>query len=152
MPYEIPAVCVSRCLIVIGGVRELWDVATHGIVETDLPFLDQRKDRDGRERLALRGDAEQRIDGHRTVRLDVAPTGGVLVCDFAVVQHHGDGPADAARIDVLLHEAVEPRQSIARKTCLSRPGSSCSRASLWREQRRRSSEQQEKDEKPGSIH
>ena len=91
-PLPRPEVCVSRSRMVMSwfaahcgialagsgrrgdrhlGILELRNVLRDGICEPELAFFDEDQDRHGRDRLAGRGQAEQRVLGHRLFGVEV---------------------------------------------------------------------------------
>ena len=122
VPYEMPAVCVSRSRIVIGRLAGTMRHAAAsrsstatvvfanvgmksptGVLEADLAFLDEHQDGDAGDGLGLRRDAEDRVGGHASAGFLVGPADGLLVDRLAVLQDQCDDAGDLAVVDVLLH-------------------------------------------------
>ena len=129
MPYEMPAVCVSRSAIVIArraGTVEApaspftatvvfanaGNEPAHGHVWREAALFHQGEDGRARERLGLRGNAEDRIDPHRAVRFLVAPPQRPFVNRLAVPQRQDNDARDAVLIDVLLQHRIQAFETL----------------------------------------
>ena len=95
-----------------GGAREGGEPFRGRIAERDPALFDEHHDPSAHERLGLRGDAEDRVGGHRVVGLAIGPSDGLLVDHLAIAEHHRDRATDLRRVDLLLQiarESIEPR-------------------------------------------
>ena len=70
--------------------------------ERQRPLLDELENRGAGQRLGLRRDAEDRIDGHLAIGFAIGPAERLLVDDLAVLHHEGHDSRHAAGIDILL--------------------------------------------------
>ena len=90
-------------------VLEIRNEPAHRVVERELPFLDERHQRDAGERLGLRRDAEYRVRCHLPLRLAIRPTEGALVHCLAVFEHERDRAGDLQAIHGPLHHRIDAR-------------------------------------------
>ena len=94
------------------GVRG--DEPADGHARRKATLLHQREDSRARERLGLRGDPEDRIDPHGTVRFFVAPPQRPFVNRLAIPKYQGNDARDAVLIDVLLQHGIQACETLPR--------------------------------------
>ena len=125
----MPAVCVSRSLMVIGalgrddrrgagarhrhgGRGERRHEPADGIGEVQPSLFHERQHGHAGDGLGLRRDAEDRVHGHRAAGFLVAPAHGAFVDRLAVAQHQGDRAGQAVLVHVPLQQGVDAPQSL----------------------------------------
>jgi hypothetical protein len=99
-----------------GRLREGGDELTHGLVEADLPFFDQREHGGTRDGFRLRRDAEDRVHRHPAIGFLVAPTHRLLVDRLAIAQNQGHRAGQPVFVDVALEHGVDAGQPLGRDT------------------------------------
>ena len=90
-----------------GRPRERWNERAGARAERQRPLLDELENRGAGQRLGLRRDAEDRIDGHLAIGFAIGPAEGLLVDDLAVLHHEGHDSRHAAGIDILLQPSID---------------------------------------------
>ena len=99
-------------------IAEGGDPAGRGCAEREAVLLVQDHHGDAGDRLAHRVDAEERVLGHRFLRLEVAVAVRVEVRDLAAAGDQARGAGDFARLDVAVHRSVDAGEALGRETDL----------------------------------
>ena len=88
---------------------EIGNKTAHRIIERELPFLDERHERDTGERFGLRSDPEDCVRSHPAVGLAIGPSEGALIHGLSVFEHQRYRASDLRAIHRSLQHGVESR-------------------------------------------